>query len=101
MGRAAVGGERRFYLLWIVGLWLGALWVGSVAWFAYLIFGQVLPLRLMYGIQHCPECATDFEPSMLAINFGDERYERCPHCCKWLWTKLSTAKHIETHKPLG
>jgi hypothetical protein len=75
----------------IVGLWLVALLIGALAWLAYLIFGQVLPLRLMYGIRHCPKCSTDFEPSILAINFGDERYERCPHCRKWLWTKLCAA----------
>lgn len=96
-----VGGLGRTTWEVIVGLWLVALLIGALAWFAYLIFGQVLPLRLMYGIRHCPECSTDFEPSMLAINFGDERYERCPHCRKWLWTKLSTAKGIAPPEPPG
>lgn len=96
-----VGGLGRNTWEVIVGLWLGALLVGAVAWFAYLLFGKVLPLRWMYGLRHCPMCAADFEPSVLAINFGDKRYERCPHCCQWLWTKTSAANQIETHKPQG
>lgn len=96
-----VGGLGRAAWEVIVGLWLVVLLVGALAWFAYLIFGKVLPLRWMYGIRHCPECGTDFEPSVLAINFGDKRYERCPQCCQWLWTKTSTAKEIEAKKTPG
>ncbi|MCX6847758.1 MAG: PrsW family glutamic-type intramembrane protease, partial [Verrucomicrobia bacterium] len=47
-----VGGLGRNTWEVIVVLWLVALFVGAVAWFAYLIFGKVLPLRLMYGIRH-------------------------------------------------
>lgn len=96
-----VGGLGRTTWEVIVVLWLVALFFAAVAWLAYLIFGKVLPLRLMYGIRHCPACIADFEPSVLAINFGDEQYERCPHCRKWLWTKLSAAKQIAPPNPPG
>lgn len=96
-----VGGLGRATWEVTVGLWLAALLIGAVAWLAYLIFGQVLPLQLMYGIRHCPECASDFEPSILAVNLGNERYERCPHCRKWLRTKPSTAKQIAPPNPPG
>ncbi len=76
----------------IVGLWLVALFVGAAAFLARLNFGHALPLRLMFGLRHCPECSNDYEPSLLAINMGAERYERCPHCRKWHWTKPSTAE---------
>lgn len=62
---------------------------------------QVLPLGWVYGIRPCPECASDFEPSILAVNLGNERYVRCPHCRKWLRTKPSTAKQIAPPNPPG
>ena len=96
-----VGGLGRATWEVIVGLWLVALLVGALAWFAYLIFGQVLPLRWMFGIRHCPECGTDFEPSALAINFGDKRYERCPQCCQWLWTMPSKGEPSAAPEPPG
>jgi hypothetical protein len=88
-----VGGLGRTTWEVVVGLWLAALFIGAVAWLAYLIFGRVLPLRLMYGLRHCPECSTDYEPSVLAINNGDKRFERCPNCRKWHWTMPSKAEH--------
>lgn len=81
-----VGGLGRTTWEVVVGLWLAALFVGALAWLAYLISGHVLPLRLMFGLRHCPECSAAYEPSLLAINNGDKRFERCPNCRKWHWT---------------
>jgi hypothetical protein len=80
----------------IVGLWLVGLFMAAMTWLTYLIFGRVLHLRLMYGLRHCPECDTDYEPSVLAINNGEKRFERCPHCRKWHWTLPSKAEQLES-----
>lgn len=76
----------------IVGFWLAALFIGAVVLLIEYTSSRLFLFRLLYGLRHCPECSTDFEPSMLAINFGDKRYEKCPHCRKWLWTKRSSTK---------
>lgn len=71
----------------LVGLWLAALFIGALALLAYFIFGRLSPARLIFGRRHCPECAGDYDAPLLAINFGFTRYERCPHCQHWHWTK--------------
>ncbi|WP_395742710.1 hypothetical protein [Prosthecobacter sp.] len=84
-----VGGLGRTTWEVIVGLWLIVLLIAAVVLLIhYTSTRQSLP-RLLYGLRHCPACSTDFEPSILAINFGTERYEKCPCCRKWLWTKRS------------
>ncbi|MFC5453816.1 hypothetical protein [Prosthecobacter fluviatilis] len=87
-----VGGLGRTTWGGIVGLWLVVLLVGALALLARYTTGRSFPWRLLYGIRHCPECGTDFEPSPMAVNFGDKRYEKCPHCRKWVWTQKSAAR---------
>lgn len=85
----------------IVVLWLVALFVGAVILLTRYTTGRKLPWHLLYGIRHCPECDADFEPSPMAINLGKARYEKCPHCRKWLWTERSAVKQIEAHRLQG
>lgn len=87
-----VGGLGRTIWEVIVGLWLLALFIGATVLLIRYTSSRLSFLSLLYGFRHCPECGTDFEPSMLAINLGDKRYEKCPRCRKWLWTKRSALK---------
>lgn len=84
-----MGGDHEF----VAGGALG----GAVILLTRYTTGDKLPWHLLYGIRHCPECGIDFEPSPMAINFGKTRYEKCPHCRKWLWTKWSSNKQSSTH----
>lgn len=95
-----VGGLGRTTWEVIVGLWLLALFIGATVLLIRYTSSRLSLLRLLYGLRHCPECGNDFEPSILAINMGDKRYEKCPHCNKWLWTKGRVLKQIEAHNPL-
>ena len=57
---------------------------------SYFTFGKFSPGRALFGRRRCPECATEYDAPMFAINFGATRYERCPHCRHWHWTKAFT-----------
>ncbi|MFO0821224.1 MAG: hypothetical protein U1A77_24985 [Pirellulales bacterium] len=57
---------------------------------AYFAFGRIAPQRIFYGPRHCPECVKEYDAPLFALNFGRIRYERCPHCLRWHWTRPST-----------
>ena len=41
----------------------------------------------LISLRRCPECHADYDAPVLALNLGHTRYERCPHCRHWHWTK--------------
>lgn len=45
--------------------------------------------KLIYGTAICPGCKLEFERTLMAaVNLGTSlRYERCPHCHRWYWTR--------------
>lgn|GEM_PF-3709831 len=68
--------------------WLLLSFVGSLALLSYFTFGRFAPGRVLFGRPHCPECDRDYDPAIFfGLNFGRTRYERCPHCRHWHWTK--------------
>lgn len=72
----------------IIQCWLVIYFVGALALLSYFTFGRIALGRIFYVRRHCPECQQDYDaPFLLAINFGTTRYERCPHCRRWHWTK--------------
>jgi hypothetical protein len=73
---------------WAVAVqsWLLVYFVAALALLSYFAFGRVAPTRIFYGRRHCPECDEDYDAPLLALNFGNSRYERCPHCRHWHWT---------------
>lgn len=67
--------------------WLLFYFFVAVALLVRLALGS-LPLgRMLYGRRQCPECHADYDGPFLALNFGSTRYERCPQCRRWHWTK--------------
>lgn len=86
------GGLGRAAWSIIVQCWLVAVLVGAVAVLSYFLTGRVSPARFIFGRRRCPECAVEYDPSLLAINLGPTRYERCPHCRRWHWTRAQPAK---------
>ncbi len=83
-----VGGlGKTFWTLAVQG-WLVGYFLAALALLSCFRFGRIAPGRLFYGRRHCPECGADYDaPLLLALNFGPRRYERCPHCRHWHWTK--------------
>jgi hypothetical protein len=71
-------------------VWLLLFFVVSLALLSYFTFGKFSPGRALFGRRWCPECARDYDAPMFAINFVTKRYERCPHCRHWHWTKTFT-----------
>lgn len=82
-----VGGMGQTF--WAVAAqgWLIAYVLGALALFSYFTFGRVVPGRMLFGRRHCPECDRDYDAPLFGLNFGATRYERCPHCRRWHWTK--------------
>lgn len=58
-------------------------------------------LKLFYSRRHCPECGKDFDAPLFALNFGRTRFERCPHCRHWHWTKPATPDTPPKPTPTG
>jgi hypothetical protein len=83
----------------LVFLWVIACAIAGVVWLEWLHFGKGRGGfgKLIYGNTVCPGCNQEYERGLWwAFNFGtNHRYERCPHCRNWHWTKrkLNTAKH--------
>ena len=77
--------------VWSIALqaWIIAYFIGAVALLSYFVFGRVNPGRLFYGRRKCPECGAEYDASLFAINLGATRYERCPQCRHWHFTKTS------------
>jgi hypothetical protein len=71
----------------LVGVWLAMLFMVALGLLAYFIFGRPSPMSLIFGRRLCPECGGEYDAPLLAINCGLTRYERCPHCQRWHWTK--------------
>jgi DNA-directed RNA polymerase subunit RPC12/RpoP len=75
---------------WAVAVqaWIVAFFIGAVALISYFVFGNVALGRLIYGRRKCPECGAEYDASLFAINLGTRRYERCPHCRHWHFTRM-------------
>jgi hypothetical protein len=82
-----VGGLGKTF--WAVAAqgWLVAYVLGSLALFSYFTFNRVAPGRMLFGRRHCPECDREYDAPFFGLNCGLTRYERCPHCRRWHWTK--------------
>src|SRR5438067_1645841 len=81
------GGLGKIFWTTINQIWLLLFFVTSLALLSYFTFGRFSPGRALFGRRRCPECITEYDAPMFAINFGLTRYERCPHCRHWHWTK--------------
>lgn len=66
--------------------WLFFYMIAAAALLAYFANGRFSPGLILFSRRHCPACNRDFNPSILGLNFGPKRYERCPHCRSWQWT---------------
>ena len=86
-----IGGLGHAFWTVAVQLWLLLYFVGALALLCYFGFRRVVPPKLFYGRRHCPECSGDYDAPIFALNFGQTRYERCPHCRRWHWTKTRDA----------
>lgn len=75
--------------LWSITLqiWIIAYFVGAMAFTSYTVLGRVSPALLFFGRRKCPECGAEYDPSLFAANLGTRRYERCPRCRHWHFTK--------------
>ena len=82
-----VSGMGKTFWAAVVQGWLLLYFLGALALLSYFVFGRVSPGLLFYGRRKCPECGGEYDASLLALNFGPSRYERCPHCRHWHWTR--------------
>jgi hypothetical protein len=82
-----VGGLGKTFWTVVIQLWLLVYVLGALALFSFFTFGRTVPGRMLFGRRHCPECEREYDAPLLGINFGLSRYERCPYCRRWHWTK--------------
>lgn len=88
-----VGGLGKTIWMQIVSIWLVLYFIAASGLLSYYLFGRISPGRLMFGRRHCPECDADYDAPLFGLNFGTIRYERCPHCMRWHWTKPAKPDH--------
>lgn len=85
------GGLSRTLWIIIVQVFLLVYFFAALALLYWLAFRRAATpgttAKLFYGPRECPECGARYEPPLFALNFGRTRYERCPHCRHWHWTK--------------
>ena len=83
-----VGGLGKTFWMVVVQVWLLLYFFAALALLSCFAFGRIAPAQIFYGRRHCPECDKDYDAPIFALNFGRTRYERCPHCRRWHWTKV-------------
>ena len=71
----------------IVSLWIMLYFFAMMALLAYLAYGKPQAGRLIFGRAKCPECGEVYPRPLFAINMVTRRYEPCPACKRWHWTK--------------
>ena len=86
-----VGGLGKTVWTIVVQVWLLVYFFAALALLSCFAFGRAAPVQLFYGRRKCPECGSDYDAPLFALNLGQTRYERCPHCRRWHWTKNSSA----------
>ena len=86
-----VGGFGKTFWAVFIQCWLALYFVGAVALLFYFGFRRVWLTHPFYGRRHCPECGGDYDAPLFGLNFGPTRYERCPHCQRWHWTRTRNA----------
>jgi hypothetical protein len=84
------GGLGKIFWTTTNQIWLLLFVIGSLGLLAYFTFGRFSPGRALFGRRLCPECGNDYDAPVFAINFVTKRYERCPHCRHWHWTRAFT-----------
>jgi hypothetical protein len=72
-----------------VQVWIIVYLIGALALFSVFVFGHVSPGRLLFGRRKCPECGAEYDSPLFAINLVSRRYERCPVCRHWHFTKTA------------
>jgi hypothetical protein len=82
-----LGGLGRNVWLIIVQFWLLGYCALLAAMLAAFAFGRLPTLNALYGRRKCPGCQGEYDAPLFALNFGRTRYERCPHCRRWHWTR--------------
>jgi hypothetical protein len=86
-----VGGLGKTFWAIAIQCWLFIYFVAALGLLLYFSFGRVSLAKAFYGRRNCPECDGDYDAPLFAFNFGTTRYERCPHCRHWHWTKARSA----------
>jgi len=61
--------------------------IGAIALLCLFGLERVALPHLFYAMRSCPECNANYAAPLFGFNFGPTRYERCPHCRRWHWTK--------------
>lgn len=82
-----VGGLGKTFWTNVVQGWLLAFAFAALALLSYFTFGRIAPGRMLFGRRQCPECEREYDAPLFGINFGLSRYERCPYCRRWHWTR--------------
>jgi hypothetical protein len=84
-------GMKKVLRVAFVETWLMLYFFAAAGLLAYFAFGRVSPIRLFYRRRLCPTCHEEFDPPIFGVNVGTLRYERCPHCRRWNWTRPAPA----------
>jgi hypothetical protein len=82
-----VGGLGKTAWMVLIQCFLVLYFLAAVALLSKFSWGRFAPAKIFYDRRVCPECEAAYDPPLIGINFGRTRYERCPQCKRWHWTK--------------
>jgi hypothetical protein len=74
---------------------LGVLSVAGI--FVPMLLGRKLPTLGKYGLSGgavCPKCALPFPLHFFSFHALGSRFERCPHCGRWVWARKANRAEL-------
>ena len=72
----------------ILTIYIPVYFIGSLLLLSYYSYGKANLGQLLHGLSLCPDCKTEYPAPIIAMNWLNKRYERCPNCKKWHWIKM-------------
>lgn len=84
------GGLGKSVWRMILAIWVPFYFLAMVGLLVYFLFGKLTVQNtslFVNGRAKCPECGTVYIRPIFAISGITKRYERCPACKKWHWTR--------------
>ncbi len=72
----------------VLQIWITLFFIASILILVKGFMGNLNITKFFMGNSTCPECGSVYPPPMLAMNWFNKRYEKCPNCKKWHWVTL-------------
>lgn len=72
----------------VLQIWITLFFIAAILILVKGFMGNLNITQFFMGNSTCPECGNVYPPPILALNWFNKRYEKCPKCKKWHWVTL-------------